>query len=100
MASLSAKDRVSLCSFTFSVGPRCRNKTARTVAYLIQPLLQTIHISEQEYINAFDTDDWRKAIRNSVNGNHDYLFPRPDPQPQPAPSHPPPPPPPPPAPTP
>jgi len=151
MSSLSPKDRVSLCSFTFSDVRRCRTKktgkhprfcfyhaqkearartakklgkdlayffsgeyvsacdlstalarlipavvrgdvrprTARTVAYLVQTLLQTIHISEQEYINAFDTDDWRKAIRNSVNGNHDYLFPRPDPQPQPSPSHPP-----------
>jgi len=29
--------------------------TARTVAYLAQTLLQTIHISEQEYINAFGT---------------------------------------------
>jgi len=155
MSSLSPKDRVSLCSFTFSDGRRCRTprhrnnprfcfyhaqkearartaqklckdlayffsgdylsacdlstalarlipavvrgdvkpRTARTVAYLAQTLLQTIHISEQEYINAFDTDDWRKAIRNSVNSNHDYIFPpdpereqpeSPQPQPQPA----------------
>jgi hypothetical protein len=158
MSSLSAKDRVSLCSFTFSDGRRCRTprvgnnprfcpyhaqkeararahaaqklgedldyffsgdylsacdlstalarlipavvrgdvkpKTAHTVAYLAQTLLQAIHISEQEYINTFGTDGWRKSIRNSVNSNHDYLFP-PDPeqsespqsqpQPQPAP---------------
>ncbi len=153
MSSLSPKDRVSLCSFTFSDGRRCRTprvakhprfcfyhaqkearartakklgkdlayffsgdylsacdlstalarlipavvrgdvkpKTAHTVAYLIQTLMQAIHISEHEYINAFGTDDWRKAVRNSVNGNHTYLFPpepeqseSPQPQPQPA----------------
>jgi hypothetical protein len=56
-------------------------KTAHTVAYLVQTLMQAIHISQDEYINAFDTDDWRKSIRNSVKGNHDYLFP-PGPQPQ------------------
>ncbi len=143
MSSLSPKDRVSLCSFTFSDGRRCRTprkrnhphfcfyhaqkeararaadnlgkdlayffsgdylsacdlstalarlipavvrgdvkpRTARTVAYLAQTLLQAIHISQAEYINAFGTDGWRKAIRNSVNGNHDYRFP-PAPEPQ------------------
>src|SRR5216683_963292 len=143
MSSLSAKDRVSLCSFTFSDGRRCRTprssshphfcfdhaqkearsraaqnlgkdlayffsadylsacdlsttlgrlipavirgdvkpRTARTVAYLAQTLMQAIHLSKHEYINAFGTDAWRKSIRNSVKGNHDYLFP---PAPQPA----------------
>ncbi len=137
MSSLSAKDRVSLCSFTFSDGRRCRTprtgknsrfcsyhaqkeaqarateklgkdlayffsgnylsacdlstalsrlipavvrgdvkpKTARTVAYLLQTLLQTIHISQHEYINAFGTEGWRQSVRNSVNGNQDYLYP-------------------------
>jgi hypothetical protein len=143
MSSLSAKDRVSLCSFTFSDGRRCRTprigkhprfcsyhaqkesraraaetlgkdlayffsgsylsacdlstalarlipavvrgdvkpKTAHTVAYLMQTLLQAIHISQDEYINAFDTDGWRKSIRNSVKGNYNYRFP-PDPKPE------------------
>jgi hypothetical protein len=145
MSSLSKKDRVSLCMFTFSDGRRCRTprirnhphfcfyhaqkeararaaetlskdlayffsgaylsacdlsaalarlipavvrgdvkpKTARTVAYLVQTLMQAIHISQDEYINAFGTDGWRKSIRNSVNSNHDYLFPPgPDPAPE------------------
>src|SRR5712692_2367245 len=143
LSSLSAKDRVSLCSFTFSDGRRCRTprtgnnprfcpyhaqkeararaaqklgedldyffsgdylsacdlstalarlipavvrgdvkpKTAHTVAYLAQTLMQSIHLSKHEYINAFGTDGWRKSVRNSVNGNHDYLFP-PDPEPE------------------
>jgi hypothetical protein len=144
MSSLSPKDRVSLCSFTFSDGRRCRTprssshphfcfyhaqkearacaaqklgkdldyffsgdylsacdlstalarlipavvrgelkpKTAHTVAYLLQTLMQAIHISQHEYCEAFDTDDWRQAIRNSVKLNHNYLFP-PDPKPEP-----------------
>src|SRR5579863_6297735 len=153
MSSLSAvgrsaaapkKDRVSLCSFTFSDGRRCRTprisnhphfcfyhaqkeararavetlgkdlayffsgdylsacdlstalarlipavvrgdvkpKTAHTLAYLAQTLMQAIHISQHEYINAFGTDGWRKSVRNSVNGNYDYRFP-PDPEPDP-----------------
>jgi len=156
MSSLSAKDRASLCSFTFSDGRRCctprfanhprfcpyhaqkeararaakklgkdlgyffsgdylsacdlstalgrlipavvrgdvKPKTAHTVAYLAQTLMQAIHLSKHEYINAFGTEGWRTSVRTSVNGNHDYLFP-PDPHrsgglqagaPQPAPS--------------
>jgi len=123
MSSLSPKDRVSLCLFTFTDGRRCRTprtarhphfcfyhaqkearaqaaeslakdlayffsgdylpacdlstamarlipavirgdikpKLARTVAYMFQTQLQTIHLSQDEYINAFETDGWRKA---------------------------------------
>src|SRR5216684_501189 len=146
MSSLSAKDRVSLCSFTFSDGRRCRTprtrnnprfcfyhaqkedraraaqklgkdlayffsgdylsacdlstalarlipavvrgdvkpKTAHTVAYLAQTLMQAIHLSKHEYINAFGSDGWRESVRNSVNGNRDYRFP-PAPKPEPPP---------------
>src|SRR6266700_589890 len=146
MASLSPKDRVSLCSFTFSDGRRCRTpriakhphfcfyhaqkearaltaeslgkdlayffsgnylsacdlstalgrlipavirgdvkpKTAHTVAYLAQTLMQAIHISQHEYCEAFSSDAWRKSVRNSVNGNYNYRFP-PDPKPDSAP---------------
>ena len=155
MSSLSPKDRVSLCSFTFSDGRRCRTprtrnnprfcpyhaqkearartaqklgkdlayffsgdylfacdlstalgrlipavirgdvkpRTARTVAYLAQTLMQSIHLSKHEYINAFGTDAWRQSVRNSVNYNNDYRSPSgpqpeqpesPQPQPQPA----------------
>ena len=161
MPSLSAKDRVSLCQFTFADGRRCRTprtgnhpyfcfdhaqqearahaaeslgkdltyffsgdylsacdlstalgrllpavlrgdvkpRTARTVAYLAQTLLQTIHLAKHEYINTFGTDGWRNSIRNSVNGNYNHRFPpapepeqpeSPQPQPQSAPPSPPP----------
>ena len=56
-------------------------KTAHTVAYLAQTLMQAIHISQHEYINAFGTDGWRKSVRNSVKDNYDYRFP-PDPEPE------------------
>ena len=148
MSSLSSKDRVSLCLFTFTDGRRCRTprtgnhphfcfyhaqkearaqaadklandlaaffsgdylsandlstalarlipatirgdikpRLARTVAYMVQTQLQAIHLSQHEYINAFGTDGWRKAVRKSVNVNYDYRFPpdqdaaEPDPQ--------------------
>jgi hypothetical protein len=137
MASLTAKDRVSLCLFSFTDGRRCRTprtgnhphfcfyhaqkeaqacaaeslakdlatffsgdylsacdlntalarlipavirgdikpRLARTVAYMVQTQLQAIHIAQHEYINAFGTDGWRKAVRTSVNVNYDYRFP-------------------------
>jgi len=71
------------------VSGNIKPKTARTVAYLAQTLLQSIRLAQHEYINAFGTNVWRNAICNSVSGNHDYLFPpQPAPQPQPAPPSP------------
>lgn len=143
MSSLNAKDRASLCRFTFSDGRRCRTfrapghpdfcsyhaqklardrtaeslgndlayffsgdylsacdlaaaigrllpalarghvtpRTARTMAYLFQILVQTIRLAQHEYINAFDTDAWRDTIANSVKHNLDHRFP-PDPKPE------------------
>jgi len=135
MSSLRPKDRVSLCTFTFSDSRQCRTprapdhphlcphharkqsqadsadqlasdlafffsgkylsandlaaalgrllpavvcgdikpRTARTVAYLAQTLLQTIHLAQHEYINAYDTNAWRQSIRDSLTQNHDHL---------------------------
>ncbi|HEY6384669.1 MAG TPA: hypothetical protein VIX91_03215 [Candidatus Acidoferrum sp.] len=50
-------------------------RLARTVAYMFQTQLQPIHLSQHEYISAFGTDGWRKAVRTSVNVNYDYRFP-------------------------
>jgi hypothetical protein len=129
MSTLRSEDRVSLCTFTFADGRRCRTprhsghpqlcyfharkeaqalaavqagrdisvclssgrylsacnlsialgrlfsavaqghikpKTAKTLAYLGQTLLQTIRVAQHEYINAFDTDAWRSAVRSSL----------------------------------
>jgi hypothetical protein len=129
MSTLRSEDRVSLCTFTFADGRRCRTplhsthphlcyfharkeaqalaaeqagrdiasclssgrylsacnlsialarlfsavaqghikpKTANTLAYLGQTLLQTIRLAQHEYINAFDTNAWRSAVRLSL----------------------------------
>ncbi len=58
-------------------------RTARTVAYLAQTLVQTVHLAQHEYINAFGTDDWRDAIRDGVNQNFAHRNPPPPANPQP-----------------
>ena len=58
-------------------------RSARTLAYLSQTLAQTIHRSKHEYINAFGTDSWRQAVRNSVRQNFDCRNPSPSPEPPP-----------------
>src|SRR5713226_3821762 len=47
-------------------------RSARTLAYLSQTLVQTIHLAENEYVNALGTDSWRRAVRNSVHQDFDY----------------------------
>src|SRR5216683_2266328 len=51
-------------------------RSARTLA-------QTIHLAQHEYINAFGTDAWRQAIRNSVRQNFNHRQASPPPQPPP-----------------
>jgi hypothetical protein len=58
-------------------------RSARTLAYLAQTLVQTIHLSQHEYINAFGTDSWRRAVSNSVRQNFDHRQPTQPPQPPP-----------------
>jgi hypothetical protein len=60
-------------------------RSARTLAYLSQTLAQTIPLSKHEFINAFGTDAWRQAVRNSVRQNFDYRQPSPPPEPDQAP---------------
>ena len=50
-------------------------RLARTVAYMLQTLMQSTRQAQHEYINAFSTDGWRQAICDSVNANHDHLYP-------------------------
>jgi hypothetical protein len=140
-AATQAKDRASLCLFTFTDGRRCRTprttghphfcfyharkesqarvaeklgndlnfflsgeylsandlavalgriipavvrgdlkpRTATTVAYLAQTLLQTIHLAQDEYLNAFSNRVWGETIRNAVRQNWKYRHPAPAP---------------------
>jgi hypothetical protein len=55
-------------------------RSARTLAYLSQTLVQTIHLAQDEYINALSTDSWRKAVCNSIHQNFDYRNDSPPPE--------------------
>jgi len=139
MPSLSSKDRVSLCRFTFDDGRTCRApristspdfcfyhakkeaqlranenlaedlvyffsgdylsandlntalsrvfvavargdlkpRAARTLAYLAQTMLQTLHLAQNEFISACGEKDWRNTVVQAINANHDYRFPEP-----------------------
>jgi hypothetical protein len=88
---LSACDLTAVLARLFSAAAsgELKPKTASILAYLAQTLLQTIHLAQHEYINAFGTDSWRRAVSSSVNGNSKYRTP-PAPQPSGAAQQPPP----------
>jgi len=50
-----------------------RPRTARTLAFLTQTLLQSIRLSQHEFITTFGNNAWRQAIGGSVNHNIRYL---------------------------
>lgn len=64
---LSACDLSSALGRLFSAVAQgeVKPKTASTLAYLGQTLLQSIQLAQHEYINAFGTDYWRRTIRAS-----------------------------------
>jgi hypothetical protein len=64
---LSACDLSSALGRLFSaaVQGHIKPKTASTLAYLGQTLLQSIQLAQHEYINAFGTNSWRGTIRSS-----------------------------------
>jgi hypothetical protein len=66
-------------------------KTASTLAYLGQTLVQTLPLAQDEYINAYGTNSWRETIRNSHEQSADHTSPdpeppTPEPEPDPAPA--------------
>jgi hypothetical protein len=64
---LSACDLSSALGRLFSAVAQgeVKPRTASTLAYLGQILLQSIQFAQGEYINAFGTDYWRRTIRSS-----------------------------------
>jgi len=64
---LSACDLSSALGRLFSAVAQgeVKPRTATTLAYLGQTLLQSIQLAQDEYINAFGTDYWRRTIRSS-----------------------------------
>ncbi len=92
MSSNFSSHYVSACDFSWALSQlfcavACGNikpKTATTLAYVGQTLLQTIHLAQDEYISAFGTDSWRDAIRSSFASPDPEPDPKPDPLPSPA----------------
>ena len=78
---LSACDLSAALARLFAAVARghIKPRAARTLACLAQTLAQTIRLSQNEYINAFGTDAWRKAVRSSVtqNSSRDAATPEP-----------------------
>ena len=88
-------DYVSACDLNSALGRlfsavaqgQVKPKTASTLAYLGQTLVQTLHIAQDEYINAYDTDTWRETIRESHEQSVNRAKPKPkSPAPEPAPA--------------
>ncbi len=63
------------CLIPAVVRGEIKPRVARTVAYMLQTLMQSSRQAQHEYINAFSTDRWRDVIHTSVKSNHDYLYP-------------------------
>jgi hypothetical protein len=61
--------------FSAAASSELKPKTASILAYLGQTLLQAIHLAQDEYINAFGTDAWRRAVSSSVRDNSKYRAP-------------------------
>jgi hypothetical protein len=88
---------VSACDLSSALGRlfsavaqgQMKPKTASTLAYLGQTLVQTLHLAQAEYINAYGTNSWRETIRTSHEQSADHMSPdaqSPDPEPEPAPT--------------
>ena len=86
---------VSACDLSSALGRlfsavaqgQVKPKTASTLAYLGQTLVQTLHLAQTEYINAFGTNYWRETIRTSHKQSADRKSSDPQsPPPQPAPT--------------
>jgi len=84
---------VSACDLSSALGRlfsavaqgQIKPKTAATLAYLGQTLVQNLHLAQDEYINAFGTDTWRETIRESHEQSANHTE-EPDPEsPEPAP---------------
>ena len=92
---VSACDLSSALSRLFSAVAQgqVKPKTATTLAYLGQTLVQALHLAQDEYINAYGTNTWRQTIRTSHEQSADLKSPDPEspdppsqsPDPEPAP---------------
>jgi len=86
---------VSACDLSSALGRlfsavaqgQLKPKTASTLAYLGQTLVQVLPLAQDEYINAYDTDTWRDTIRTSHEQSADHFADHASPAPQPPAEH-------------
>ena len=94
ISGLLSADYLSACDLSSALGRlfsavaqgQVKPRTASTLAYLGQTLLQSIHLSQGEYINAFGSDYWRRTIASSFSPPDPESSPGPRPKPQPLPA--------------
>ncbi len=74
---LSACDLSSALGRLFSAVAQgqVKPKTASTLAYLGQTLVQTLPLAQHEYINAYGANSWRQTIRTSHEQSADHTSP-------------------------
>jgi hypothetical protein len=72
---------VSACDLSSALGRlfsavaqgHVKPKTASTLAYLGQTLVQSLHLAQGEFINAFGTNYWRETIRTAHEQTADHF---------------------------
>ena len=72
---------VSACDLSNALGRlfsavaqgQLKPKTASTLAYLGQTLVQALPLAQDEYINAFGTNHWRETIRTAHEQTADHF---------------------------
>ena len=87
---------VSACDLSSALGRlfsavaqgQVKPKTASTLAYLGQKLVQILPLAQDEYINAYDTDTWRETVRHNFDLSADPPSPDAEPASAPAPAAP------------
>jgi len=90
---------VSACDLSSALGRlfsavaqgQVKPKTASTLAYLGQTLVQALPLAQHEYINAYGANSWRETIRTSHEQSADHTSsdpepPTPEPETDPAPT--------------
>src|SRR5712671_6124775 len=81
---------VSACDLSSALGRlfsavaqgQVKPKSASTLAYLAQSLVQTLPLAKHEYINAYGTDTWRDTIRTSHEQTANHFADNPSRNPQ------------------
>jgi hypothetical protein len=80
---------VSACDLSSALGRlfsavaqgQIKPKTASTLAYLAQTIVQNLHLAQNEYVQTFGTNAWRDTIRTSHNQSANMASPTPQPSP-------------------